>query len=98
MKAAYDGEADALMIELGDQPEKGYAEDVGDGAACWVGVDDDDRRVYVELLGVAENFKLLDAAAEQYDLDARALKVAAAAAIAAPFHFVDVKVGEEMPA
>lgn len=47
---------------------------------------------------MTENLNLLDAAAEQYDLDARALKVAAAAAMAAPFHFVDVKVGEEMPA
>ncbi len=98
MKAAYDSEADALMIELCDEPERGYAEDVGDGSACWVGVDDDDRRVYVELLWVTKNIGLLDAAAEQYDLDARALQVAAAAAMAAPFHFVDVKVGEEMPA
>lgn len=98
MKAVYDSEADALMISFFDPPAEGYAEDVGDGAACWVGVDDDDRRVSVELLWVTENLRLLDAAAEQYDLDARSLKAAAGAAMAAPFYFVDVKVGEEMPA
>jgi len=86
------------MIHLFDPPAHGYAEDVGDGGACWVGVDDDDRRVSVELLWVTKNLALLDDAAEQYDLDARALKAAAGAAMAAPFYFVDVKVGEEMPA
>jgi hypothetical protein len=53
--------------------------DVGDGDACFVGVDDDDRRVSVELLWVTKNLALLDDAAKEYDLDARSLKAAAGA-------------------
>jgi hypothetical protein len=97
LKAAYDSEADALMIDLFDPPARGYAEDV-DGTACFVGVDDDDRRVSVELLWASENLDLLDDAAEKYGLDARELRTAAAAAMAAPFRFVTVEVGAEMPA
>jgi hypothetical protein len=97
VKAAYDSEADALMIDFFDPPARGYAEDV-DGTACFVGVDDDDRRVYVELLWTSRNLGLLDDAAKKYGLDAQALKVAAAAAMAAPFRYVTVEVGEPMPA
>jgi uncharacterized protein YuzE len=96
VKATYDPEADALMIHFFDPPARGYAEDVGNGQACFVGIDDSDRRVSVELLWATENFGLLDDAADQYDLDAQALKAAAAAAMAAPLRFVTVDVGALM--
>jgi hypothetical protein len=75
----------------------GYAEDV-DGTACFVEIDDSDEKVGIELLWASEHLHLLDQAAQQYGLDARALRVAAAAAMAAPLYFVEVEVGEEMPA
>ena len=45
---------------------------------------------------MTESLGLLDDAAEQYDLDAQALKAAAAAAMAAPLRFVTVDVGAPM--
>jgi uncharacterized protein YuzE len=96
VKATYDNEADALMIEFFDPPAPGYAEDV-DGSACFVGVDDDNRRVSVELLHASERLILLDVAAEKYKLDVKSLRAAAAAAMAAPLRFVTVEVGGKMP-
>jgi hypothetical protein len=97
VKAVYDSEADALMIDFFDPPARGYAEDV-DGSACFVGIDDNDRRTYVELLCTSRSLGLLDDAAAQFGLDAQVLKVAAAAAMAAPFRYVTVEVGDLMPA
>jgi uncharacterized protein YuzE len=97
MNAHYDNEADALGIHFTEPPRMGSAEDV-DGSFCFVEIDDSDEKVGVELLWASKHLHLLDHAAQQYDLDARALRVAAAAAMAAPLHFVEVEVGEEMPA
>jgi uncharacterized protein YuzE len=91
VKAFYDSEADALQIHFTDPPRGGYAEDV-DGSACFVEIDDDDEKVGVELLWTTEHFELLDAAAGKYDLDAVALKAAAAGAMAAPMRYVTVEV------
>lgn len=93
MKAFYDSEADALQIHFTEPPRGGYAEDV-DGAACFVEIDDDDEKVGVELLWTSEHLELLDAASEKYDLDARALKAVAAAAMAAPMRYVTVEVAD----
>jgi hypothetical protein len=92
VKAAYDSEGDALMIDLFDPPARGYAEDV-DGSACFVGVDDAERRVFVELLWTSQHLDLLKDAAEKYELDAEALMAAAVAAMNAPNREVSVEVG-----
>jgi uncharacterized protein YuzE len=97
MKAFYDSEIDALQIHFTDPPRIGYSEDV-DGTACFVEIDDAEVKVGVELLWATEHLDLLDAAGEKYDLDAGALRAAAAAAIAAPMRYVTVEVGEAMPA
>ena len=93
MKAFYDSEADALQIHFTEPPRIGYSEDV-DGAACFVEIDKNDKKVGVELLWTSEHLGLLDAAAEKYDLDAPALKAVAACAMAAPMRSVKVEVGE----
>jgi uncharacterized protein YuzE len=92
MKAFYDSEGDALQIHFTEPPRIGYSEDV-DGTACFVEIDEDDEKVGVELLWTSEHLQLLDVAAEKYDLDARALKAVAAAAMAAPMRYVTVEVG-----
>jgi uncharacterized protein YuzE len=89
VKAFYDSEADALQVHFTEPPRIGNAEDV-DGTACFVEVDDNDEKVGVELLWTTEHLKLIDVAAEKYDLDAQALKAVAAAAMAAPLHYVTV--------
>jgi uncharacterized protein YuzE len=93
VKAFYDNEADALQIHFTEPPRAGYAEDV-DGTACFVEIDDDDEKVGVELLWTSDHLELLDAAAEKYDLDTRALKATAAGAMAAPMRYVTVEVSE----
>jgi uncharacterized protein YuzE len=97
VKAFYDSEADALQVHFTEPPRAGYAEDV-DGTACFVEIDDKDEKVGVELLWTTEHLDLIDTAAEQYDLDATALKAIAAAAMAAPLRYVTVEVGAEMAA
>jgi len=96
MKAFYDSDADALQIHFTEPPRIGYSEDV-DGAACFVEIDDHDEKVGVELLWATEHLDLLDAAAEQYNLDGLGLKAAAAAAIAAPLRYVTVEVDAAAP-
>jgi uncharacterized protein YuzE len=91
VKAFYDSEADALQIHFTEPPRIGYSEDV-DGTACFVEIDDAGRRVGVELLWTSKHLELLDDAAEKYGLDARALRAAAAAAMAAPLGYVTVEV------
>jgi uncharacterized protein YuzE len=91
VKAFYDSEADALQIHLTEPPRGGYAEDV-DGTACFVEIDDGNEKVGVELLWTTSHLDLLDAAAEKYGLDARALKAVAAGAMAAPMRYVTVEV------
>jgi uncharacterized protein YuzE len=99
MKAFYDSEADGLAIHFTDPIRGGYAEDLeGVEDMCWVEIDDHGEKVGVDLLGTRKYLHLLDAAAEQYDLDLDALKAAAAAAIAAPMRYVTVEVGEPVPA
>lgn len=91
MKAFYDSEADALQIHFTDPPRVGSAEDV-DGTACFVEIDRNGEEVGVELLWTSRHLDLIDVAAEQYDLDAQALKAVAAAAMAAPLRYVTVEV------
>jgi uncharacterized protein YuzE len=93
VKAFYDNEADALQIHFTEPPRVGYAEDV-DGTACFVEIDDDDEKVGVELLWTSKHLELLDAAAEQHDLDPLALKAVAAGAMAAPMRYVIVEIGK----
>jgi uncharacterized protein YuzE len=97
VKAFYDSESDALQIHFTEPPCIGYSEDV-DGTACFVEIDGAGRKVGVELLWTSTHLELLDDAAERYDLDARALKAAAAAAMAAPLSYVTVEVAPAMVA
>jgi uncharacterized protein YuzE len=98
MKAFYDSECDGLEIHFTDPIRAGYAEDlVGVPDMCWVEVDDRGEKVGVDLLYTQDYFFLLDAAAEQYDLDLDGIKAAAAAAMAAPMRYVTVEVEPEEP-
>ena len=96
MKAFYDSEVDVLEIHLTDPIRGGYSEDLqGVEDMCWVEIDDDDEKVGVELHGIERYFHLLDAAAEQYDLDLDSLRAAAWAAKAAPMRLVTVEIEAE---
>ena len=96
MKAEYDKESDALLIDLVAGPPAEYVEDIDD-AECMVGIRDD-RPVSVELLDAADHLSLLAEAADQYGLDAGALVAAARAAMAAPYRQVTIDVAAEVPA
>jgi uncharacterized protein YuzE len=97
MKGFYDSDlGDVLEIHLTDPIRGGCSEDLeGVDDMCWVEVDDDGEKVGVEIQNPRKYIHLLDVAAEQYDLDVRALKATAAAAMAAPMLLVTVEVEEE---
>jgi uncharacterized protein YuzE len=82
MRADYDSEADALLIDLRQVARFDHGEQVDDDY-CNVGIVGG-RVVAVELLYPAEHLDLLEVAAERYDLDGTALLAAAQAALAAP--------------
>lgn len=83
MRAEYDSEADALAIDLVENPVAARA--VGDDDRCTVALDDRGRPVGVEVLYPSKPFEaLLAGAAARHDLDAEALVAAARSALAAP--------------
>lgn len=96
MRADYDSEADALMIELRDVGRFDHGEQVDDDY-CNVGIVGE-RVVAVELLYPAEHLDLLDVAAKRYELDGPALGAAAQAALAAPDRLVVMDVAERATA
>jgi uncharacterized protein YuzE len=90
MRADYDSEADALLIELGKLRHFDHEEQV-DEDYCTVGIIGG-QAVAVELLGPAGHLDLLGIAAERFDLDGTALIAAAQAALAAPDRMVSLDV------
>ena len=82
MKADYDSQADALGIELVevDRWDDGYE---FDDDYCNLGFLEG-RLVYIGLLYPRQNLQLLEAVAENYNLDAGKVIAAAKAALAAP--------------
>jgi uncharacterized protein YuzE len=96
MRADYDSQADALIVELHQVERFDHGEQVDDDF-CNVGIVGD-RVVAVELLYPAEHLDLLDVAAERYALDGTALTAAAHAALAAPDRLVVMDVAERAAA
>jgi len=92
MRADYDSQADALLIELCQVERFDRGEQVDDDF-CNVGIVDD-RVVALELLYPAEHLDLLEVAAERYDLDGTALLAATRAALAVPDRLVVMEVIE----
>ncbi|MBS1861076.1 MAG: hypothetical protein JSS68_05125 [Actinobacteria bacterium] len=91
MKADYDSEADAILIEIEvvDHWDRGVTIDAAD--FCEVAFLDS-RPVGVSLRYPREEFRLLRSAAERFGLDATALEATTQAALAAPDRVVTVDV------
>ena len=88
MKADYDSEANALLIDLigvGRCDDAIEIDDTYCHVALWKG-----QVATIELLDPADHLDLLKRAAERLDLDAEALIAAAKAALAAPDRAVTV--------
>jgi hypothetical protein len=90
MRADYDSEADALLLELGRFQYFDHQEQVDDDY-CNVGIAGG-RPVAIELLNTARHLDLLEVAAKRYGLDGEALIAAAQAALAAPDRVVVMEV------
>jgi len=91
MKADYDSEADAILIEIEvvDRWDRGVTVDDADFCeVAFLG----GRPVGVTLRYPQEEFRLLRNAAERFGLDATALEATTQAALAAPDRVVTVEV------
>jgi hypothetical protein len=90
MKADYDSQADAILIEIEDVDR--WDREVGvDDYYCAVAIRDG-VPVAVSLQYPRENLALLDEAIERFELDGSALHATTQAALAAPNHVVTVGV------
>jgi hypothetical protein len=96
VRADYDSEADALSIDLCPHGCYDHQEAV-DEDNCHVGIVGG-RPVDVELLSPATHLDLLDAAAEQYELDGEALIAIAKAALTAPDRLITMDVSASLAA
>lgn len=88
MKADFDSEANALLIDLIGVKRCDDAVEIDDTCchvALWKG-----RVATIELLNPADHLEFLRRAAERFDLDSEALIAAAKAALAAPDRAVTV--------
>jgi uncharacterized protein YuzE len=83
VKADYDSEANALLITLLEGARCDDGDSVDKQEFCNVGLARG-HVTSVELLYPSDNLKLLEDAAEHFDLDAQGLLAAARAALAAP--------------
>ncbi len=92
MKADYDSEADAILIELEEVDHWDDDVRVDDEMFCGVAFSGG-RPVGVSLRYPREEVGLLKVAAEQFGLNAAALVAATQAALAAPDHEVVIEVG-----
>jgi hypothetical protein len=91
MKADYDSEADAILIELEEVGRWDSEVGVDEGGLCAVALRDD-RPVAVTLRYPRERSGLLGEAAKRFDLDELGLTATLQAALAAPDHLVTVAV------
>ena len=88
MKADFDSQANALLIDLIDAGRCDDAIEIDDiycHVALWKG-----RVATIELLNPEDHLELLERAADRLDLDGEALIAAAKAALAAPDRAVTV--------
>lgn len=92
MRADYDSEADALLIELVANPvAAGGDHEIDD--RCRVSVDERGQAVAVEVLYPSMGMdRQLQTAAERHGLDGEALQIAAHAAVAAPDRVIIIEV------
>ncbi|HTR74102.1 MAG TPA: hypothetical protein VMH33_02450 [Solirubrobacterales bacterium] len=91
MKADYDSEADAILIEIEEVDHWDRGVTVDDADFCEVAFLDD-RPVGVSLRYPREEIRLLRRASERFGLDATALEATTQAALAAPDRIVTVDV------
>ncbi|HXR31347.1 MAG TPA: hypothetical protein VN752_09425 [Solirubrobacterales bacterium] len=91
MKADYDSQAEALSIDLVEVDRWDDGDPIDD-TYCHVALRKG-RAVNVELLNPHSKLDLLAIAADKYDLDAVALRIAAEAALAAPDRPVTLDIG-----
>jgi len=94
MKADYDSEADAILIELEEVDHWDDDVRIDDAMLCGVALTEK-RPVAVSLRYPREELELLKAAAERFHLNATALVAATQAALAAPDREVMVEVGQK---
>jgi hypothetical protein len=91
MKADYDSEADAVLIEFEDVARWDEDVRVDDAQLCGVAISGK-RPVALTLRSPAEHLDLLREASRRFGLDAMALTATVQAALAAPDHEVTVEV------
>lgn len=92
MKADYDSEADAILIEIESVDHWDRSAQIDEDMFCDVAFRDG-RPVAVSLLYPREELRLLDEAADRFELDAGVLRAAAQAALALPDREVTVEAG-----
>ncbi len=95
MKADYDSEADAILIELEEVDHRDDEVRVDDAMFCGVAFLRK-RPVGVSLRYPREEMQLLEVAARRFGLDATALVATTQAALAAPDRPVTVEVGSRL--
>lgn len=91
MRADYDSEADAILIELEEVDRWDDEVSIDEAMFCGVAFRTG-RPVGVSLRYPREEFRLLQSAAKRFGLDATALEATTQAALAAPDHIVTVDV------
>jgi hypothetical protein len=94
MKADYDSEADAILIEIDEVDHWDRGEAVDDAMYCDVAFRSG-RPVAVSLRYPREELRLLDDAADRFELDADALRAAAQAALTLPDREITIDVGPQ---
>jgi hypothetical protein len=92
MKADYDSEADAILIEIESVDQWDRSAQIDDDMLCDVAFRSD-RPVAVSLRYPREELRLLDEAADRFGLDAGGLRAAAQAALALPDREVTIEAG-----
>jgi hypothetical protein len=92
MKADYDSEADAILIELEEVDHWDDEVQIDEAMFCGVALTGE-RAVAVSLRYPREELDLLNAAAKRFGLNATALAAATQAALAAPDRVVTIEIG-----
>jgi hypothetical protein len=94
MKADYDSEADAILIEIEEVDHWDRGVLIDDADCCDVAFQGG-RPVAVSLRHPREELSLLDKAAERFSLDADALLAAARAALVLPDREITLEIGTQ---
>jgi hypothetical protein len=94
MRADYDSEADAILIEIEEVDHWDRGVVIDDAMYCDVAIRKD-QPVAVSLRYPREELCLLDEAADRFDLDGNALKAAARVALALPDREITIEVGRK---